>query len=276
MRKSRSLSQILLAAILILFLAVVLFPLVWAIVVSFDRSAMTSVPAFSLWPAEPSLFAYEFALKTVDLGRYYLNTIFVTVINTLVSIFFAMCCGYAFAKGNFKFKNFWYFFMLAVMMIPFESRLIPLFLQYQKWGMIDTYWPLILGSAGYVYGVFFARQNIMAIPDSLRESAYIDGAREWRIFLKIILPLCKPVIATLSILQVLNNWNSYLWPLVVLRSRELQVISVGIAYFNSGENASYYAPKMAVAVLSSVPLIVIFLVLQKHIVQSMAMSGIKQ
>jgi ABC-type glycerol-3-phosphate transport system permease component len=237
---------------------------------------MTSIPSFSLWPKEPSLFAYKFALKTVDLGRYYLNTIFVTVTNTVVSVFFAMTCGYAFAKGRFKFKSFWHFFMLAVMMIPFESRLIPIYLQYQSWGMINTYWPLMLGAPGYVYGVFFARQNIMTIPDSLRESAYIDGAREWKIFLRIILPLCKPVVAALSILQVLNNWNSYLWPLVVLRNRQLQVISVGIAYFNSGENASYYAPKMAVAVLSSLPLIIIFLALQKNIVQSMAMSGIKQ
>lgn len=276
MIKTRRIGQLTLALILILILAVTMFPLIWAIVVSFDRSAMTRIPGFSLWPEEPSLFAYEYAFRTVNLGRYYFNTIIVTVANTILSVFFAMTCGYAFAKGKMKFKSFWFLFMLAVMIIPFESRLIPLFLQYQRWGMINTFWPLILGAPGYVFGVFFARQNILSIPDSLRESAYIDGAREWPIFLKIILPLCKPVISTLAILQVIGNWNSYLWPLVVLRSRDLHVISVGIAYFNSGENASYYAPRMAVAVLSSVPLIILFLFLQKHIVQSMAMTGIKQ
>lgn len=268
--------QIILAVILILMLCVSLFPLVWAVVISFDRSAMTELPAFSFIPRKPSTFAYKFALKNIDLFRYFGNTIFVTVINTVVSVFFAMTCGYAFAKGHFKFKNFWFIFMLAVMMIPFESRLIPLFLQYKSWGMIDSYWPLILGAPGYVYGMFFARQNIAAIPDSLRESAYLDGGNEWTIFGRIIIPLSKPVMSTLAILQVLNNWNSYLWPLVVLRSKSKLLISVGVAFFNSSENASYYAPKMAVAVLSSVPLIIAFLFLQRHIVESLAMAGIKQ
>ncbi|GHV43255.1 ABC transporter permease [Spirochaetia bacterium] len=274
--KKRVAGQIILDIVLFAMFFVVIFPLFWAVVVSFDRMAMTKVPAFSFWPRQPSLHAYRFALRTVDLGRYFLNTLIVTVSNTTLSVFFAMACGYAFAKGQFKLKGFWFFFMLAVMIIPFESRLIPLFLQYQRWGMINTFWPLILGAPGYVYGVFFARQNIMSIPDSLRESAFLDGAGEWKIFFRIIFPLSKPAISTLSILQVLNNWNSYLWPLVVLRSPKLHVISVGLAYFNSGENASYYAPKMAVAVLSAFPLIIIFLVLQKYIVQSMAMQGIKQ
>jgi ABC-type glycerol-3-phosphate transport system permease component len=274
--KKKVQSQIVLIFVLLTMFFVVLFPLVWAVVVSFDRSAMTDVPPFSLWPRRPSLHAYRFALKTVDLGKYYVNTIIVTVANTGLSVFFAMACGYAFAKGQFKLKGLWFFFMLAVMIIPFESRLIPLFLQYQRWGMIDTFWPLILGAPGYVYGIFFARQNIFAIPDSLRESAFLDGANEWKIFFSIIIPLSKPAISALSILQVLNNWNSYLWPLVVLRSPKNHVISVGLAYFNSAENASYYAPKMAVAVLSAVPLITIFLILQKYIVQSMAMQGIKQ
>jgi ABC-type glycerol-3-phosphate transport system permease component len=269
-------SQIVLICVLLAMFFVVLFPLVWAVVVSFDRSAMTNVPPFSFWPRQPSLHAYRFALKTVDLGKYYINTIIVTVANTSLSVFFAMACGYAFAKGQFKLKGLWFFFMLAVMIIPFESRLIPLFLQYQRWGMIDTFWPLILGAPGYVYGIFFARQNMFAIPDSLRESAFLDGAGEWKIFFSIIIPLSKPAVSALSILQVLNNWNSYLWPLVVLRSPRNHVISVGLAYFNSAENSVYYAPKMAIAVLSAVPLITIFLILQKYIVQSMAMQGIKQ
>ena len=162
-------------------------------------------------PHEFSLFNYEVAFTSIPLVRYYLNTIFVTVVHTFLAVFFALMCGYAFAKGNFVGKKFWFIFMLAVMMLPFESRMIPLYLQYKSWGLLDTYAPLLMGACAYVYGIFFAKQNIEAIPDSLRESAYIDGASEWRIFLKIILPLSKPLIATLSILQVLSNWNSYLW-----------------------------------------------------------------
>lgn len=174
------------------------------------------------------------------------------------------------------FKKFWFIFILAVMMIPFESRMIPLFLMYRRWGMLDSFAPLILGSFSYVYGIFFARQNIDTIPDSLRESAYIDGAREWTIFLKIIVPLSKPLIATLSILQVLGNWNSYLWPLVVIRTQTKQLISVGVAIFNAQQDSIYYGPRMAVAVVSAIPLTIIFLFLQKYIVQSIAVSGIKQ
>ena len=134
----------------------------------------------------------------------------------------------------------------------------------------------LMGACAYVYGIFFARQNIEAIPDSLRESAYIDGASEWRIFLQIIIPLSKPLIATLSILQILSNWNSYLWPLVVIRSSEKQLISVGVSVFNAQQDSIYYGPRMAVAVISAIPLSIMFLFLQKYIVQSVAVSGIKQ
>ena len=262
--------------VLFVILAIVLTPLWWAIVLSFDRATTTALPPFSWLPNEASLFNYRAAEKLIDLARYYGNTIFITIVNTLISVFFSLMCGYAFAKGDFVGKKFWYIFMLAVMMVPFESRLVPLYLQYKSWGLLNTYWPLILGNFAYVYGVFFARQNIASIPDSLAESAYLDGAGEWRVFFSIILPLSKPVMATLSILQVIANWNSYLWPLVVIRDSAKQVISVGVAMFNAQQNSVYYGPRMAVAVLSAIPLTILFLILQKHIVASIAVSGIKQ
>lgn len=267
-------------ALIIIFLAICLFiimvPLLWCVSLSFDRTALTNLPEFSLIPHEFSLFNYEAAVKTIPLLRYFANTLFLTVVNTTLSVFFACLCGYAFAKGEFIFKNIWFIFMLIVMMIPFESRMIPLYIQYKEWGMIDTYWPLILGSFSYVYGMFFARQNIAALPDSLRESAYLDGASEWKIFFSIILPLSKPLIATLCILQVIQQWNSYLWPLIVIRSNLKQVISVGVAIFNAQENSILYGPRMAVAVLSAIPLTVLYLILQKYIVQSIALSGLKE
>lgn len=274
--RRRKILKMLLVAGLFLLLLFILTPVIWAISLSFDRAATTSVPDFALIPREATMFNYEAANKLINLGRYYRNTVFLTITNTVISVFFALCCGYAFAKGKFALKKFWFYFMLAVMMIPFESRMIPLYIQYKNWGLIDTYYPLILGNFAYVYGIFFARQNIAALPDSLRESAYLDGAGEWKIFFHIILPLSKPVMATLSILQVIANWNAYLWPLVVIRSSSKQVISVGVALFNAQENAIYYGPRMAVAVLSAIPLTIMFLFLQKYIVQSIAVSGIKQ
>ena len=274
--KRKKIRRVILITVLLLLLVVILIPLVWCIVLSFDRKALSTLPEFSLLPHEFSLFNYEVAFNTIPLVRYYMNTIFVTVVHTFLAVFFALMCGYAFAKGKFVGKQFWFIFMLAVMMIPFESRMVPLYLQYKSWGLLDTYAPLLMGACAYVYGIFFARQNIEAIPDSLRESAYIDGASEWRIFLQIIIPLSKPLIATLSILQRLSNWNSYLWPLVVIRSSEKQLISVGVSVFNAQQDSIYYGPRMAVAVISAIPLSIMFLFLQKYIVQSVAVSGIKQ
>lgn len=274
--RAKKIRRCIVIIVLLLMLAVVLIPLLWCIVLSFDRKAVSALPEFSLIPHEFSVFNYQVAFTTIPLVRYYLNTIFVTVVHTVLAVFFALMCGYAFAKGRFIGKNFWFVFMLAVMMIPFESRMVPLYLQYKSWGLLDIYAPLLMGACAYVYGIFFSRQNIEAIPDSLRESAYIDGASEWRIFFRIIIPLSKPLIATLSILQVLSNWNSYLWPLVVLRSSEKQLISVGVSVFNAQQDAIYYGPRMAVAVISAIPLSIMFLFLQKYIVQSVAVSGIKQ
>ena len=269
----RSVNIVLLAVLLL----VVLIPVYWSVSMSFDRTVLTEVPnPPRLIPKEFSTRSYEYAFKSVPMLRYFGNTLFLTVVNTIISVFSALCCGYAFAKGRFFLKNFWFMFMLAVMMIPFESIMVSLFLQYQSWGMLDTYYPLILGSFAYVFGTFLARQNIAALPDSLREAAFIDGASEWRTFATVLLPLCGPVIATLCILQVISQWNSFLWPLIISSSRDKFVITVGVAMFNASESARYLGPRMAVAVISAVPLIVMFLFLQKHIVASIAVSGMKQ
>ena len=274
--KRAKFTRYLTAAVLLVILVIILIPLVWSISMSFDRTATTYLPEFSLIPHEPTLFNYKAAAKMIDLPRYFLNTVIIVVINTTLAVFFSMMCGFAFAKLNFVGKRFWFIFMLAVMMVPFESRLVPLFLQYRDWGLLNTWWPLILGQFAYVYGTFFARSYIRSIPDSLAESVYIDGGSQWRVFFSIILPLSKPIMSTLAILQVIANWNAYLWPLVVIRDYKKQMISVGVAMFNANQNATYYGPRMAVAVLSAIPLVILYLILQKHIVASIAVSGIKQ
>lgn len=268
--------KIVTVAILLVLLFVILVPLFWAIVLSFDKSAINQLPPFSWKPHEPSTYNYEVLHYFIDVGQYYINTAFLTFVNTVVSVFFALMCGYAFAKGRFIGKKFWYLVLLAVMMLPFESRMVPLYMIYYNLGMLNTYWPLIFGQFAYVYGIFFARSFIMGIPDALREAGKVDGASEYRIYFQIILPLCKPIAATLCILQAIAHWNNYLWPLLVLKDYSKQVISVGVALFSASVDAVYYGPRMALACISAIPLIVIFLLLQKYIVQSIAVSGIKQ
>lgn len=264
------------ALILLVIFLIVITPLLWAIVMSFDRAATTSLPAFSLWPHKPTMFNYTASFKMIDLLQYFKNTVIIVTINTLLAVLFSMMCGFAFAKLKFVGKKFWFIFMLAVMMVPFESRLVPLYLQYRNWKLLNTWWPLILGQFAYVYGTFFARSYISSIPDSLAESVYIDGGSEWRVFWSVIIPLSKPIMSTLAILQIISNWNAYLWPLVVIKDYSKQMISVGVAMFNAQQESFYYGPRMAVSVMSAVPLTILYLILQKHIVASIAVSGIKQ
>ena len=264
------------ALILLVIFLIVITPLLWAIVMSFDRAATTSLPAFSLWPHKPTMFNYTASFKMIDLMQYFKNTVIIVTINTLLAVLFSMMCGFAFAKLKFAGKKFWFIFMLAVMMVPFESRLVPLYLQYRNWKLLNTWWPLILGQFAYVYGTFFARSYISSIPDSLAESVYIDGGSEWRVFWSVIIPLSKPIMSTLAILQIISNWNAYLWPLVVIKDYSKQMISVGVAMFNAQQESFYYGPRMAVSVMSAVPLTILYLIRQKHIVASIAVSGIKQ
>lgn len=275
-RKKFNWKRALLVLLLAALLFIILIPLYWAVVLSFDRTAINALPAFSWLPHEASLYNYEVLPYFIDVGQYYKNTVFLTVVNTVISVLFAVTAGYAFAKGKFVLKQFWYYVLLAVMMLPFESRMVPLYIQYNKLGLLNTYWPLIFGQFAYVYGIFFARSFIMGIPDALREAAHVDGAGEWRVYLTIILPLCMPIVATLCILQTIAHWNSYLWPLIVLKDYSKQVISVGVALFSASVNSVYYGPRMALAVISAIPLTIMFLFLQKYIVQSIAVSGIKQ
>lgn len=276
MAKTKRREKILTSIILAVVLFIILIPLWWALTLSFDGNAITKLPSFKFWPENFSLKSYKYAFQKLDIGRYYANTIFTSVVASAIAVFSSMMCGFAFAKGRFVGKKVLYIMMLAVMMIPFESRMMPLYQQYLSWGLVDTYWPLILGSFGYVFGTFFARSSISGLPDSLIEAARIDGMGEWRIFFNIIIPLQKPIIATLAILQIIAHWNSYLWPLVVIISRKKQVISVGISLFNASETAVLYGPRLAVAMISAIPLIIVFLFLQKYIVESVAVSGIKQ
>ena len=264
------------ALVLLIIFLIVITPLLWSIVMSYDRAATTSLPPFSLWPHKPTMFNYTASFKMIDLMQYFKNTVIIVAINTSLAVLFSMMCGFAFAKLKFVGKKFWFIFMLAVMMVPFESRLVPLYLQYRNWKLLNTWWPLILGQFAYVYGTFFARSYISSIPDSLAESVYIDGGSEWRVFWSVIVPLSKPIMSTLAILQIISNWNAYLWPLVVIKDYSKQMISVGVAMFNAQQESFYYGPRMAVSVMSAIPLTILYLILQKHIVASIAVSGIKQ
>lgn len=254
----------------------ILYPVWISLVVSFDKSVKFSVPnPPPLIPKDFSALFYKIVLINVPFLKYYFNTIIITAVVFFTKLVLCFMAAYAFSKGKFTGKNIWFMLILITMMMPFQAVLLPSFILINDFGMINTWAAIIVMSIISPLTVFLLKQFLDDIPDSLRESALMDGANELIICYKIYFPLCGPVIATVAILTMVGEWNNYLWPSLVLKTSALYNISVALASF-SFEKAIIVGPRSAAAMLGSVPLIIIFLFLQKYIVQGIATSGIKQ
>ena len=264
---------------LIFLTCLCMLPIWWI----FRSSLMSNAELFK-WP--PAFFPprwlfsnYANTLEYFKFWTYLKNTMIIIVPSVIFGTITATMCGYAFARLRFRLRNFLFTLCVGSMLLPTMVTLIPLYIMWTKFfNMSNTFWPLILPylTGGGFFNIFLIRQFLMTIPKELDEAASIDGAGEWYIFLKIILPLCGPVIATLVIFQVVNQWNNFLWPLVVVSNPKKQVISVGLAMFNASETARYLGPRLAVSVLGAIPLMIVYLFLQKYIVQSVMLSGVKE
>ena len=257
-----------LIVILLAILVIILIPLVWSIVLSFDRTALSTLPEFSLIPHEFSLFNYEVAFTSIPLVRYYLNTIFVTVVHTFLAVFFALMCGYAFAKGNFVGKKFWFIFMLAVMMLPFESRMIPLYLQYKSWGLLDTYAGIVLPSVFSATAMLLTIGAYLAADRDIYDAAAIDGAGDMRYLSTILIPLTAPVTMTIFIQAFISSFNSYLWPLLVTTRPGMRTIQIGITMLGFAEEGEYGA-QFASIVIITLPFLILLAFCRKMIMKAL-------
>lgn len=257
----------------ILFLA----PLVWMIVVSFERYANINPPyppTFLI--REPSLFNYDIALQNGYLLKAYKNSFLIAALNVLWTLFSSIVPGYAFSKGRFKGRSVLLMILLATMMIPSETKLIPLYKIWTFLGGRNTYWPVTIVLVSPFLAVI-SKQFFDKMPDSLRESAYMDGSGEISTFFSIFLPLIGPVAATIVILTFMNSWNDLLWPLIMLTDSELKTVPLYLTtYSSTGGSGGGMGTSMALAVLSIIPVTLVFLLCQKYIVQSIALSGIKE
>lgn len=212
--------------------------------------------------------------ETYNFGMYYWNSIKVTVISTLVQLVVSAMAAYGFTKIKFKGRDQIFFLYIATMMIPHQVTIVPQFLILRGLKLYNTHLSLILMISFSVYGVFLLKQNMMSIPDSLSESAKIDGAGHIRIFTNIIVPLLKPALSTLAILKFVWTWNDYQTPLVFLNSRSLFTIQLGMKMFAT-ESGSYYSLIMAAAVSSILPLVIVFLFGQRYVIDGIATGAVK-
>ncbi|WP_427885549.1 carbohydrate ABC transporter permease [Kribbella sp. GL6] len=258
---------------------VMIAPFLFMLSTSFNADARDSIPfPPQLWPAHPSTDAYDFTVGSLDIWRLYGNTLLVAGVDIVLSVGAAFLSGYALSKIRPPGSRIFLAVLLATMMIPGEATLIPNFLTFSRLHLLDTYWPLWLPSMAYPFGTFLVKQYLDALPTEMREAARVDGASDWRILRSVYLPLCKGLAATLVILQFLANWNSYLWPLIVINSPEKFTIQLGIASFASSTGAqSYSSPSinMAATVLSLIPVLAVYLIFQRHIIQNVANASVK-
>lgn len=261
-------------AILIAISVATVVPFLFMASTSFTKSfTMMSYPP-QLIPDNPSWENYYEILFTFQDGlfpRWFFNTVFTTLCITGGSLFLNTLSGYIFAKKEFYGRDIIFSLLLSTLMVPGAVTLIPAFLMVNKLGLFNTYWALIIPGLASPFGIFMMRQFIQSLPSELIEVAKIDGASELRIFWSIIIPLSMPAMAALGIFTVINAWNAFLWPLVVLRSNTMRTLVVGLATVASEFNINY-GLVMAGSVLTVLPMLVLYILFQPYFVEGLRMG----
>lgn len=253
---------------------IVSFPLIWMVLSSFKTAEELAQLPPTIWPERFSLAGYEYIFTKLPFARYFANSVFVSMASTALAVFTSSLAGYIFAKFEFRGKNIIFFAILASMMIPGAIMLVPRYLLITSLHWNDSYLALIIPQGISVFGIFLMRQYMQGVPSDYIDAARVDGMSEAGIFFKIMLPLCKPAMAALAILAFVESWDALLWPLVVVSSPDLKTLPMGIAGL-----ATVHSPlldlMLPAAVISMMPVIVVFALFQRQFVNAMTSSGLK-
>jgi multiple sugar transport system permease protein len=255
---------------------VTLLPFIWMILASFKTSGEIIRLPPTLWPENPTFANYQTILTDPKLPilRFYLNSLFVAGSNVTLVLFTSSLAGFIFAKYRFFGQKAMFGFILATLMIPFQVTMIPGYLLLVKLKLIDSLWGLVVPSAVSAFGIFLMKQFIESLPNELLDAARIDGSSEWRIYWRIVLPQVGPALATLGILTFMANWNSYLWPLIVITTHEKRTLPIVLTWYNSVHSQRIDLTRAA-GVLVVIPILIIYTIFQRWIVQGFALSGLK-
>ena len=273
-KRSRS-SQILLYAVLTIGFILVVTPFVWMILGSFkSEGELRQVPP-TWWPQTGTLDNYRALFDKAKFLTYFFNSTLVAAVVTSGNVIFCSMVGYALAKLDFGGKKLVFGLVMGTLLLPGMVTFVPLFVLVANMGLVDSYPGLILPFLVTPFGVFLMRQFITQLPDDLLDAGRIDGASELRIFRQIILPLCGPALGTLGILTFLSSWNSFLWPLVVAQTQDYYTLPVALALFSTGQNETNFGLLMAGATVVVLPIVIVFLILQRRFIEGIATTGIK-
>jgi len=272
----KRLGTVLKYAILIFGAILMVFPFAWMIDASLMTSSEIQRRPPALYPAEIQWRNFTDLLDVLPFGRLYLNSLLVTIATVIGVLFTSSLAGFAFAKYQFPGREVLFYIILATMMIPFFVTLIPVFYIVRQLGWINTYQGLIFPSITSAYGIFLMRQFIFSVPDELLDAARIDGAPEPMIYWRIIIPLTRPALATLGTFTFIGSWNAFLWPLLVINSRDLYTVPLGLntlrIFASEQRNLNLL---MSGTVLSVVPTLILFIFLQRYFIQGITLTGLK-
>jgi len=262
---------------MIVIALVMVFPVIWMLSTSFTRESeiLSAIP--HVFPSHPTIENYrQLFTKSEEFPvvRWFLNSLGIACAVTFLVLTVASTAAYAFARLHFKGRDTLFFVVLATMMIPGQVSLIPVFLIVQKLGLFNNYGGIILPGLAGAFGVFLLRQFFIQLPMELEEAAFLDGANHLTIFLKVILPLSKPALATLAIFTFIGSWNDFVWPLIVTNDVNMRTLPVGLSIFQ-GRYTLEYGLTMAAAAVTTVPMIVAFLIFQRRITEGIALQGLK-
>jgi ABC-type glycerol-3-phosphate transport system permease component len=252
---------------------VMVFPL-WIMLVTAFSGQSVFAEELELWPKRITLDNFQRVFSAWPVGSWFVNSVVVTAITTILTVVISVMAGFAFAKLRFPAKTVLFLGLLATMMIPTQAILVPQFRIVNALGLVGTFWAVIIPGAAATFGIFLARQFMLAIPEEILEAARIDGAGTFRIFLNIVLPLCKPLLAVLTLLTLMYQWNDFLWPLIALKDPDLYTLPVGLQFLQ-GEFRTDYGALMAMTLIAVAPLVVLFLAFQRFFVQGLATTGLK-
>lgn len=262
-------------ALLIAISVFMILPFVWMVSTSLKmpQDIFGYPPQFI--PKNPTLNNFVYIFQDADIGRVLWNTFFIAITGTLLSLFFTALGGYGFAKFEFPGKPGLFAVLLATMIIPGAVMMVPSFVIMRKFGWIDTFLPLIIPGAANAFGIFFFRQYISTISDELMDAARIDGASEFGIFTRIIMPIIAPGMTSLGLIFFMGSWNNYLGPLIYLKSPEKHTITLAINALTGGAGLTRWGEQMATSVISLIPLLIIFLIFQRRFVEGITAGAVK-
>jgi multiple sugar transport system permease protein len=251
---------------------VTIFPVVWMVSGAFKPGS--EVYSLSIVPETPTLDNFRYVFTEVPFFRYMLNSFFVSATITVIALFFHSMAAYALARLNFPGRELIFTLIFATLLVSLPVILVPLFVLVRAMGLLNSYAGLIIPAIFHAFGIFLLRQFYLGVPKELEEAAILDGAGYWRVYINIILPLSRPILAALAVFFFLANWNSFLWPLTITSDPDLWVVQTGIASFQTQySSAQNYI--MAAATVVAMPTMLLFFIFQRQLVESIKTSGFK-